>query len=454
MRRVCLICMVFIFFVGTAFSGNNNRWVFIMTKPSQAYLQTWRVYSKPDVKEVQSKYRKGYAITDISYGNHKWVYTYSKLHSYQRQRLEIIPTLTEKRIKALLKNGYFITEAESGNKEWNVIFSKYKPYKEQKVLVRKEYPKNELKEYSDKGYRLTNISKKNNGEWLVVFTKTKDILNQLFTRRDYFPENDIKDCWDKGMVISQLKFMDGYWYLIMSQYSSVIYQEWHTTDTFPEVEVKKLCNQKLRISAFSYGYYSQIQHLGINNEKMSTVFSPQKNTNWCWAANVQMIFNYFGFHKDQQSIVRSVYGSDKDGTLPDYRASDGQITQLLKASDIDNDGNVCSIVPNYNGGFPADSVIVNNLNLQCPIVFAYYNVPKIGHVCLLTGINYVIDVNGKMEILDLVLADPEVKEDNGRVVWRKNELFEKKKCFWTVKFDKKAQLKQSVQYISTEELGL
>jgi hypothetical protein len=449
MKRVCFICIAFTFFVSTAFSGNNNQWVFIMTKPTKTYAQTWRIYSKPDIRKFNAKYKAGYFVTSITYDNNRWLYTYSKCPGFQQQHLEILPVLSQKKIETYLKKGYSITEAEFGNNEWNIVFSRYKPYKEQKVLIRKEYPESEIKNYSDKGYKLTSFSK-NNNEWLLVLTKTKAILDQCIVKRDYFPENDIKDLWDKGMIVSRLKFIDGYWYLLMSRYSTPLYQEWHTNDKLSEEEVSRLLNQNLRITAFSFGYYSKIQHLGINNDKMSTVFSPQKNSNWCWAANVQMIFNYFGFPKDQQSIVRSVYDSDKDGVLPDYRASDGQITQLLKMSNTDNNGNVCSIVPNYNGGFPDDSVIVSNLNLQCPIVFAYYNVPKIGHVCLLTGINYVIDIKGKMEILDLVLADPEVKENNGRVVWRKNVLFEKKKCFWTVKLDKKVQPKQTIQVSSAE----
>src|SRR5882724_9376577 len=44
----------------------------------------------------------------------------------------------------------------------------------------------------------------------------------------------------------------------------------------------------------SYAQDQQAVYVGIQSETFGYFTSSQHNTNWCWAASIQMIFNYYG----------------------------------------------------------------------------------------------------------------------------------------------------------------
>lgn len=48
---------------------------------------------------------------------------------------------------------------------------------------------------------------------------------------------------------------------------------------------------------------------GIDKELMYIeAYEPQQASQWCWAACIQMIFNYYGYEMDQASIVNALWG--------------------------------------------------------------------------------------------------------------------------------------------------
>ena len=48
---------------------------------------------------------------------------------------------------------------------------------------------------------------------------------------------------------------------------------------------------------------------GIKSEPASTVFAFQEQTQWCWAAAIQMVFAYHGYSVQQTRIVSEVWGA-------------------------------------------------------------------------------------------------------------------------------------------------
>ena len=45
------------------------------------------------------------------------------------------------------------------------------------------------------------------------------------------------------------------------------------------------------------------------NRFVQTAFQTQQQTQWCWAASISMLFNYYGHPVAQERIVRSLYGT-------------------------------------------------------------------------------------------------------------------------------------------------
>ena len=44
-------------------------------------------------------------------------------------------------------------------------------------------------------------------------------------------------------------------------------------------------------------------YVGITARKFNYFASTQRNTEWCWAASIQMLFNYYGIDISQEQIV-------------------------------------------------------------------------------------------------------------------------------------------------------
>ncbi|HEY0896638.1 MAG TPA: papain-like cysteine protease family protein, partial [Sphingobacteriaceae bacterium] len=44
-------------------------------------------------------------------------------------------------------------------------------------------------------------------------------------------------------------------------------------------------------------------YVGITARQFNYFASTQRNTEWCWAASIQMLFNYYGVDISQEQIV-------------------------------------------------------------------------------------------------------------------------------------------------------
>lgn len=126
----------------------------------------------------------------------------------------------------------------------------------------------------------------------------------------------------------------------------------------------------------------------------------QRQTNWCWAACIQMVLNYHGLYVSQEQIVQRIYGS-----LVDQPAGRNEILTALSGW-----------APNISGGssyiycqmgVSNANEITNNLAYKWPLIVGLSN-PNggIGHAYVLTGIYYSTD-NYNNTIPDkVVLRDP------------------------------------------------
>src|SRR5438309_1594878 len=82
----------------------------------------------------------------------------------------------------------------------------------------------------------------------------------------------------------------------------------------------------------------QVMYVGIPGDSFNYFASSQHNTNWCWAASIQMIFNYYGIAITQEQIVARSYGVSPTGLLSDWKGNEQIITANLNNWSVDNGG--------------------------------------------------------------------------------------------------------------------
>jgi len=145
------------------------------------------------------------------------------------------------------------------------------------------------------------------------------------------------------------------------------------------------------IPSQEFEFYSAAQHNGR-----------QRQTNWCWAACIQMVLNYHGLYVTQEQIVQKIYGN-----LVDQPAGEQQIMEALSGW-----------MPNYQGRYSQIycqneitniNEITSNLAYKWPLIVGLSNPSNpngVGHAYVLTAIYYSTDMYNNTIPHKVVLRDP------------------------------------------------
>lgn len=115
----------------------------------------------------------------------------------------------------------------------------------------------------------------------------------------------------------------------------------------------------------------------------SVNYGAQVQSNWCWAACIQMVLNYHGLRVSQSEVVTRIYGSP----YINQPANEQQILYALSGWAPDITGRYSGI--NAYGGFTSIQEIVNGLSGKWPLIVGMANPSGgVGHAYVLTAINY------------------------------------------------------------------
>ncbi|WP_084454568.1 C39 family peptidase [Algoriphagus terrigena] len=162
----------------------------------------------------------------------------------------------------------------------------------------------------------------------------------------------------------------------------------------------------------------QTAYVGIRSDNFNYFASSQRNSNWCWAASLQMIFNYYGIRITQEQIVARSYGVDPYGQLPNWTGSLQVITANLNNWSVDNSGRNYAVGATLNLGAPTPLYLVQELSAQRPVLIGYQSGPNSGHAVVVTACSYTPSAYGPI-IESIVVRDPWPSEqniyNNGRV---------------------------------------
>lgn len=145
--------------------------------------------------------------------------------------------------------------------------------------------------------------------------------------------------------------------------------------------------------------------VGIETKVFNFFTAAQKNSNWCWAASIQMVLNYYGINITQEQIVLRTYGRDRLGRIPDLPCTIETIHRNLNNWNIDNSGKSYSVSAYFGQGAPNAVQLVNQLALFKPIIIAY-RYYDVSHIMVITAVEYVKLLPDIIRIEKVIVRDP------------------------------------------------
>lgn len=182
-------------------------------------------------------------------------------------------------------------------------------------------------------------------------------------------------------------------------------------------------------------------YVGITAKKFNYFASAQRNSEWCWAASIQMIFNYYGIDINQEQIVARSFKKDVNGVLPNATGDVKVITDNLNNWSIDNQGKGYQVQANLKYGAPTPSYLVKELANERPVLIGYKTGPNTGHAVLITACSYYPTPDGP-QIRSMIVRDPwpspENKESIGRIEYWGHSLAPLIETHWFVRVTPKA----------------
>jgi len=165
------------------------------------------------------------------------------------------------------------------------------------------------------------------------------------------------------------------------------------------------------------GGYSDYDYQGGENTIILDDFDfatvSQKETQWCWAACITMVLNYYDIPCTQEEVVMRTYG-----TLVNYPARDlYQIAQYLNGWGVDRQGRQVIVQAEAYSSAPFDAIL-SVLSDGRPFIIGVGNGYS-GHVVVCYGVDWVNNYWGP-EVTKFYVYDP--WPDNGYSEWDTREL--------------------------------
>ena len=143
---------------------------------------------------------------------------------------------------------------------------------------------------------------------------------------------------------------------------------------------------------------------GIPSNEFEYFAAPQTNghqhqSNWCWAACVQMVLNYRGVAVTQEQVVQRIFG----GAEPNIPGQPNQILPALSGWAVTANGQPVIL---RSSPFAFDgSEIVRDLAERWPIIVGV-NMGNSGHAYVMTAVTYAVDPWNRPIFQTVVLRDP------------------------------------------------
>lgn len=148
-----------------------------------------------------------------------------------------------------------------------------------------------------------------------------------------------------------------------------------------------------------------LQFVGIPNKEFDYDAAAQENVQWCWAASIQMVLNYYGLQVNQDQVVEKSYPRDENGNLPNWPATYELITNNLNRWVIPYGGTLHHVRSEMGEGAPSPSDLVEELSNGRPVILAFETNHHSTHAIVVTGCMYKESNQGPL-VRNIFARDP------------------------------------------------
>ncbi len=151
------------------------------------------------------------------------------------------------------------------------------------------------------------------------------------------------------------------------------------------------------LSCRPFGDGLELCEAGIDSQVLDVTaqgLGGQHQSQWCWAASVEMVFRYYGYYIPQGTIVQQTWG-----TIGNMPGQPNDVLRTLNRSWIDANGKAFSVVGDL---FSANQVTASQDLLQNkPLI-----IETMGHTMLLTSLTFTRDQHGQSAVKSATVRDP------------------------------------------------
>ncbi len=161
----------------------------------------------------------------------------------------------------------------------------------------------------------------------------------------------------------------------------------------------------------------------------------QRKDNWCWAASIAIILNYYGYKNiTQEEIVEKLHEKDMFGVLPDLPESEGSITELLNKFTFSNAGIKYSLEVLDGTNYIPDYIFFEEFEGKRPLMVSYVNdYEKFGaHIIVIRGANYTV-LNDQRIIDSFEILNPGKLENDGCDEFDKEFIEKHINAYWLIR---------------------
>lgn len=140
--------------------------------------------------------------------------------------------------------------------------------------------------------------------------------------------------------------------------------------------------------------------VGIPTAQFNFVSAAQLQNEWCWAAAVQMVLNWYHLPITQSEVVERIYGRPVDAAV-----SEDVITQALSGVGRDRAGNLLQVRALRKQGIPPGGLLVGEMERERPMLVTIHSSQSMLHAMVITSAEYKRTKNGVF-ISALIVRDP------------------------------------------------
>jgi hypothetical protein len=140
--------------------------------------------------------------------------------------------------------------------------------------------------------------------------------------------------------------------------------------------------------------------VGIPTSQFNFVAATQLRTEWCWAASIQMVLNWYNVPVKQADVVNRIYHKTTD-----VAATEDAMTLALSGTAYDRRGHKVFLHTERQQGTPSATLLISEMQNRRPMLVTVRSAHRMLHALVITSVDTIPDKTGQT-ITAITFRDP------------------------------------------------